>query len=131
MRYSAKFIAVLWLSLVCMFSGGCVFVVVGAAGAIGGYAISRDSFEGVTSKTPEELLSAAHKVLGIMGNITNEEPKSGRIDATVYGNHVTVYVIEINMNTTRLRVRARRALLPSAGVAQDIYTKIVNQLEKD
>ncbi len=65
-----------------------------------------------------------------MGTITDERPKDGEIVATVYGNHVTVDVIQINLTTSKLRVKARKDLLPSVGVAQEVYTKIMNQLEQ-
>jgi len=124
-----KYLQVLVLACFCALSGGCWFLVIGGAGAVGGYAVTRDTFEGVSSKGQEELLTAAHKVLAIMGTITDERPKDGEIVATVYGNHVVVDVIQINLTTSKLRVKARKNLLPSIGVAQDIYTKIMNQLE--
>lgn len=130
MRYPFKVCQILLVCFSCVFMSGCWFLVVGGAGAVGGYAISRDTFEGVTNKSPEELLAAAHKVLSIMGTIINEEAKGGKIEAIVYGNHVWVSVIEVNMTTSRLRVKARKNMFPSAGVAQDIYTKIINQLEQ-
>ena len=114
----------------CIFSSGCVFLVIGSVGAVGGYAVSRDTFEGVSSKGQEELMTAAHKVLAIMGTITDERPKDGEIIATVYGNHVTVDVIQINLTTSKLRVKARNAIFPRIGVAQEVYTKIMSQLEQ-
>jgi hypothetical protein len=116
-------------AFLCVFSSGCVFIVVGAAGAVGGYAVTRDTFEGISSKSQEELLASAHKVLSIMGTISDERPKDGEIVATVYGNHVVVDVIQINLTTSKLRVKARKDLLPSRAVAQEVYTKIINQLE--
>ena len=75
-------------------------------------------------------MAAAHKVLSIMGTITDERPKDGEIVATVYGDHVTVDVIQINLTTSKLRVKARKDLFPSLGIAQEVYTKIMNQLEQ-
>ena len=116
-------------AFLCVFSSGCVFIIVGAAGAVGGYAVTRDTFEGVSSKSQEELLASAHKVMSIMGTILNERPKDGEIVGTVYGAHVTIDVIQINLTTSRLRVRARKLIFPRIGIAQEIYTKIINQLE--
>src|SRR5580698_11442531 len=130
MKYSIKLLPVLLAASLCIFSSGCAFLIIGGVGAVGGYAVTRDTFEGVSSKGQEELLTAAHKVLSIMGVITDERPKDGEIVATVYGNHVTVDVIQINLTTSKLRVKARRDLLPSIGVAQEVYTKIMNQLEQ-
>jgi len=122
-------VKVLLAVLLCIFSSGCVFLVIGGVGAVGGYAISRDTFEGVSSKGQEELLASAHKVLSIMGTITDERPKDGEIVATVNGNHVIVDVVQINLTTSKLRVKARNAIFPRIGVAQEVYTKIMNQLE--
>jgi len=129
-KYSVKFFHIFLAAFLCVFSSGCLWLVVGGAGAVGGYAISRDTFEGVSSKGQAELLSSAHKVLSIMGMITEERPKDGEIKATVYGNHVVVDVIQINLTTSKLRVKARKNLLPSIGIAQEVYTKIMNQLEE-
>jgi hypothetical protein len=130
MKNPAKYLQVLLVAFVCIFSSGCWFLVVGGAGAVGGYAVTRDTFEGVSSKGQEELLAAAHKVLSIMGTITDEQPKEGEIVGIVYGARVTVEVIQINLTTSKLRVKARKAIFPRVGIAQEIYTKIMNQLEQ-
>ena len=129
MKLSFTFLQVIFLSCFCIFSSGCWFLVIGGAGAVGGYAVTRDTFEGVSSKGQEELLTAAHKVLTIMGTITEENLKDGQIKARVNGNRVTVQVIQINLTTSKLRVKARNGIFPRVGVAQEIYTKIMNQLE--
>ena len=97
---------------------------------MGGYAISGDTFEGVSNKGQEELLASAHKVLSIMGTITDERPKDGEVVGTVSGNRVVVDVIQINLTTSKLRVKARNAIFPRIRVAQEVYTKIMNQLEQ-
>ena len=127
---SYKFLQVLLVAFMCVFSSGCWFLIVGGAGAVGGYAATQDTFQGISSKGQEELLAAAHKVLSVMGTITDERPKDGEIVATIYGNHVVVDVIQISLTTSKLRVKARKDLLPSRGIAQDVYTKIMNQLEQ-
>jgi len=127
---SIKLTKVIMVVGLCLFSSGCWFLVIGGAGAVGGYAVTRDTFEGVSSKGQDELIAAAQKVLSIMGTITDARPKDGEIVATVYGNHVVVDVIQVNLTTSRLRVKARKDLFPSLGVAQEVYTKIMNQLEQ-
>jgi len=130
MKNPVKYLQIVLVAFFCVFSSGCWFLVIGGAGAVGGYAVTQDTFEGISSKGQEELLTAAHKVLSVMGNITDERPKDGVIKAIVYGNSVTVDVIQINLTTSKLRVKARKDLLPSRVIAQDIYTKIMNQLEQ-
>ena len=117
-------------AFLCVSASGCIWLVVGGVGAVGGYAISRDTFEGVSSKGQEELLASAHKVLSIMGTITDERPRDGEIVATVNGNHVVVDVIQINLTTSKLRVKARNTIFPRIAAAQEVYTKIMNQLEQ-
>ena len=129
MKHAAKYLQVLVLASFCVFSSGCWFLVIGGAGAVGGYAVTRDTFEGVSTKGQDELLASAHKVLSIMGTITDERPKDGEIVARVYGNHVIVDVIQINLTTSKLRVKAHNGIFPRVGVAQEVYTKIMNQLE--
>ena len=130
MKNSIKLVQVLLAAFLCVFSSGCWFLVIGGAGAVGGYAVTRDTFEGVSSKGQEELLASSRKVLSIMGTITEDHAKDGQIEGTVYGAHVTVQVIQINLTTSKLRVKARKAIFPRVGIAQEVYTKIMNQLEQ-
>jgi hypothetical protein len=130
MKFSVKFFQLLLAAFLCVFSSGCIWLVVGGVGAVGGYAATRDTFEGVSAKGQDEIFTSAHKVLSIMGTISEERPKDGEIVATVYGNHVVVDVIQINLTSSKLRVKARKDLLPSLSVAQEVYTKIMNQLEQ-
>lgn len=120
---------VMVIGLTVSFSGCTALVAVGA-GAVGGYAISRDTFEGITGKGQEEIWDAAHTVLSIMGIINEDNRKQGELHATVYGASVTVAVMAVNLTTTKLRVKARKNLFPRSGLAQEIYTKIINQLEQ-
>jgi hypothetical protein len=129
MKYSSKSVHLLFAAVLCAFSGGCAFLVIGGVGAVGGYAATRDTFEGTSSKGQEEMMTSAHKVLAIMGTISDENTKDGEIVATVNGAHVVVDVIQINLTTSKLRVKARKDLFPSLSIAQDVYTKIMNQLE--
>jgi len=130
MKYPFKLFPVLLVAFSCIFSSGCLFLVVGGAGAVGGYAVTRDTFEGVSSKGQDELMASAHKVLSIMGTLIADNPKDGEMEATVNGAHVTVQVIQINMTTCKLRVKARQMIFPRVGIAQEIYTKIMAQLEQ-
>lgn len=111
---------------------GCVPMVLVAvgAGAVGGYAVSRDTFEGVSSKGQDEIWDAANHVLSIMGEVKNTERKNGSIDAIVTGVKVTVSVIPVSLTATKLRIKARKSIFPRIAVAQDVYTKIIHQLEQ-
>ncbi len=129
MQYPSKLFQIVFLAFTCMFSSGCFLLLVGSAGAVGGYAISRDTVEGVSSKGQDELMTAARQVVSIMGIILDERRKDGEIEGTVAGSHVYITVIQINMTTSKLRVKARNGIFPRIGTAQEVYTKIMNQLQ--
>ena len=125
MRAAAFFLSLMLLTT------GCVPVLIAVgAGAVGGYAVSRDTFEGVTNKGQDELFSAAQTVVSIMGTIEEADKKRGEIHGRVYGTSVTVTVVPVNLTTSKLRIKARKGIFPRIGVAQEVYTKITNQLEQ-
>ena len=111
---------------------GCVPMVLVAvgAGALGGYSVSRDTFEGVSSKGQDEIWDAAGRILAIMGEVKNSDRKNAFIEATVSGVKVTVTVIPVSLTATKLRVKARKSIFPRIAVAQDVYSKIMHQLEQ-
>ncbi len=110
---------------------GCVAapIILVGAGAVGGYAISRDTFEGNTNKSQDELWDSANKVLSIMGSIDHSDRKRDELDGHVNGATVWITVIPVNASTTKLRIKARKNLLPAIGIAQDVYAKIINLTE--
>ena len=100
------------------------------AGAVGGYAVSRDTFEGVTSKGEEEIWDAAYRVASIMGTIEEDTRRNGQITARINGARVTITMMPINLTTTKLRIKARKGIIPRIGTAQEVYAKINIQLEE-
>ncbi len=112
-------------------AAGCAapLLLVGA-GAVGGYAVSGDTFEGVTSKSEDEIWDAAHKVASIMGTIEEDNRHSGQMTARINGARVTITVVPVNLNTTKLRIKARKGIFPRIGTAQEVYAKINAQLEE-
>ena len=100
------------------------------AGAVGGYAVSRDTFEGVTSKGEEEIWDAAYRVASIMGTIEEDNRRNGQMTARINGARVTITMMPINLTTTKLRIKARKGIFPRIGTAQEVYAKINTQLEE-
>lgn len=99
------------------------------AGAVGGYAVSRDAFEGITAKGQEEIWDAAYKVASIMGTIEEDNRHSGQMIARINGVRVTITLMPVNLTTTKLRIKARKGIFPRIGIAQEVYAKINTQLE--
>ena len=126
-----KIVALLLVIVLPVGMCGCGIVIVAGLGALGGYAISRDTIEGVTGYTEQELFASASDVLSIMGNVSEQSKLDGHILATVDGAKVTVDMIPVSKSSTRLRVKARKGMfLPKIDIAQDVYMKIVRKLQE-
>ena len=111
---------------------GCVplVLVAAGAGAVGGYAVSRDTFEGVSSKGQDEIWDAANHVLSIMGEVKDSDRKGGAVIAIVSGARITVSIIPLSLTATKLRIKGRKGIFPRIAIAQDVYAKIMHQLEQ-
>ncbi len=113
-----------------MSSGGCVYVVVGSLGILGGYVVSPDTVEGMISlKEYDEVWDAAVETVSVMGIIDEQSDAGGVIVAKIHGARITVKVIRMTATATKLSVKARKTLLPRIKLAQDIYVKIVGYLD--
>ena len=108
---------------------GCVYLVVGTVGAVGGYIVSPDTVEGITQKDQTKVWNAAIEVASIMGSVENKLQSSGVIVAIIQGARVSITVVPINDANVKLTVKARKTLLPKINVAQDIFTKIIRHLD--
>ncbi|MEI6438497.1 MAG: hypothetical protein WCO69_07100 [Candidatus Omnitrophota bacterium] len=111
-------------------SSGCIYLAVGAVGVVGGYVVSPDTVEGTTSHTTEECWDAAKQIVGVMGQVVGDSANGSQMEATINGAKVTITLSAINLSTTKLSVKARKAFMPKIDVAQDVYTKIINSMEK-
>ena len=122
------FMLVLLIPLVMSFSG-CIYLLVGGIGAVGGYIVSPDTVEGITSKDEDVVWDAVVKIVSIMGTIEEEIPEGGTLIARVNNAKVTVTVMPINESTVKLSVKARKHFFPKITVAQDVFVKIMNYLQ--
>ena len=107
---------------------GCAPLIVGAAvGAVGGYAISKDTVQGETDKAYDELWSSALRVSRIRGTIKQEDSVRGNIQLEAEASRVQIRLIRLTHATTRLKVSARKYHLPNLSLAQDIFVKITEE----
>jgi len=107
---------------------GCAPLIIGGAvGALGGYAISKDTIQGETDKSYDSLWEAALTVSKIRGEIKYENKIKGYIELEAESSKVYVRLIRLTVATTRLRVQARKYHFPNMGLAQDIFTKVMDQ----
>lgn len=107
---------------------GCVpFMVGGAVGALGSYAVSKDTIQGDTDKPYDSIFSAALTVSKIRGTIKHQDYSRGYIQLEADSSRVWIRLIRLTRLTTRLRIASRKYHLPNLTLAQEIFTKIMEE----
>jgi hypothetical protein len=108
-------------------SGCAPLIIGGAVGALGGYAVSKDTLQGETDKNYDGLWEAALTVSRIRGQIKYEDKTKGYIELEAESSKVYIRLVRLTASTTRLKVSARKYHFPNMGLAQDIFVKIMEQ----
>jgi hypothetical protein len=109
---------------------GCVYMIVGGIGALGGYIISPDTVEGITGHEQSDVWDAAHEVMSVMGTISDSKEAGGILIANASGVKVTITMVSINSSSTKITIKARRGIFPKIGLAQEVYSKIITHLNE-
>ncbi|MCD4781707.1 MAG: hypothetical protein K8S27_14345 [Candidatus Omnitrophica bacterium] len=107
---------------------GCIYLIVGGVGAVGGYIVSPDTVEGITDFGDITIWESAVEIVSIMGIISDQNEEAGLLIAKVNGAKVTITVMPIDSAKSKLTVKARKAFMPKINLAQDIFVKIVNNV---
>ena len=103
----------------------CVYLVVGGLGAVGGYAISPDTVEGIFSKqSPSDVWSAAEEVVGVMGLIEERSEAAGMMICRIQGSKVTVTITRMSESSVKMTVKSRRAMFPRIKLSEEIFLKV-------
>ena len=113
-----------------VFNSGCVYLVVGGIGAVGGYVVSPDTVEGITSNDYDHVWDTAIETISVMGLIDESEEAAGMILASVHGAKITITTVALSDSTTKVTVKARKAFLPRISLAQDVFVKIMSRIEE-
>ena len=118
----------LLLPLVLLNISGCAPLIVGGAvGALGGYAISKDTIAADTDKPYDLLWNSAVTLARYRGTVKEEDATRGYIQMEAESSLVWIRLIRLTRATTRLRVSARKHHLPNITLAQDILIKIIEE----
>ena len=118
----------LFLLLLLLNISGCIPLMIGgAAGALGAYAVSKDTVQGETDKPYNSLWNSAINVSRIRGSIKQENDLQGYIELEAESSRVWIKLIRMTRSTTRIRISARKNHLPNLDLAQDLYVKIINE----
>ena len=119
----------LWITGAMIFSllffSGCFLFLLGV-GAAGGYAISKDTIEGLVGKSYDRVWNAGRDVIMSEGFIRSEDKNHGALEAEVRKVQVNIEVKQMTERTVRIQVKARKGykLLPDINLANELYNKI-------
>ena len=105
---------------------GCVYLVIGGVGAVGGYVVSPDTVEGNTEMDAGSVWEGAIEIASIMGTILESNQESGIIIAKISGAKVTITLEEGEPSGTKIRVKSRKTFFPKISVAQEVFVKIMS-----
>ncbi|MCM8780586.1 MAG: DUF3568 family protein [Candidatus Omnitrophica bacterium] len=125
-----KIISLFLLLITLLNLSGCLgaLIIGGAAGALGAYAVSKDTIQGETDKPYDTLWNAAVMIGKIRGTIKNQDSVKGYIELEADSSKVWIRLIRLTRATTRIRISARKHHLPNIELAQDIFVKIIEQV---
>ena len=128
-KYSLRVLfTMILMSVVSPAFNGCALFLV-SAGAAGGYAISKDSIEGEVHSSMGSVYNASIDAIKSKGTIRQEDKEHGKIEG-IFGNDVTVKIelTQASSKSVKVKVEARKRLLPNIEVAQEVYTAIIKKV---
>ncbi len=102
-------------------------IIGGAVGALGGYAVSKDTIQGESDKSYDALWDSALMIGKIRGTVKYEDKTKGYIELEAEASKVYIRLIRLTLSTTRVRVQARKYHFPNMSLAEDIFVKIMEQ----
>jgi len=101
-----------------------------AAGAVAGYAASRDSVAMDLDHSWDHLWRVVLEESRSTGFVKRENSKRGRVDVRIQDSDVVITLKQLTPSTVRVVVRARKHLLPHAEVAQRVAVNILQRAKK-
>lgn len=107
---------------------GCVYLVVGGIGALGGYVVSPDTVEGIAKQDAETVWDTSLEVASIIGVVTESSEDAGIILLDVEKSKVRVTIQPLSGTQTMLSVKARKYNFPRISTAQNVFVKIMSEL---
>ena len=106
---------------------GCAVLLLGT-GVAAGLAVSDDMVQTDTERPPQFVYRMAKQELEQAGRLVLDDAKALTLKAQVDEADVTVTVAAVSDKITRLRVKARKNLLPNIDLAHRLSTAIGKRL---
>lgn len=108
-------------------TAGCAPLIIGGAvGAVGAYAVSKDTIQGVTDKSYDSIWSSAVTLARARGKIKHEDKQSGTIELEADSSSVCINILRLTRSTVRVKVKARKYHLPNLELAQDLFVRVID-----
>ncbi len=125
MKHAQPVLSLFFGAVLILSVSGCVPLIIGgAAGALGAYAVSKDTIQGDTDKAYGRLWNSAMMVARSRGVIKEEDNVRGYLQFQDGSTLVTVKLVQLTRATVRLKVSGRKHHLPDINLAQDVFVKI-------
>lgn len=109
-------------------ASGCAVALVGA-GAVGGYAISRDRAELTVEKPFAEVWRACLAEAKEAGRLHEVEEEAGRIETRRQALRITFRVERVTETSVKILITARKHWLPKVDEAQRLATRLARRLD--
>ncbi|MFA6281169.1 MAG: DUF3568 family protein [Candidatus Omnitrophota bacterium] len=108
----------------------CIPVLIVGTGAVAGYSLSSDSAIGEMKCDYRSLWDiTVDKLESMQAEISFSNESKGLIKAKISGYSVTVKIDELSSKIQKLKISARKNLLPKPQFAQKIFLKIAEDLK--
>ncbi|MDD4182248.1 MAG: DUF3568 family protein [Candidatus Omnitrophica bacterium] len=121
------YLGVMFFSLCAI--NACVPILVGT-GVVAGYTLSNDSAIGEVKCDYRTLWDVSiDRLQNLKAEILSSNESKGLIKAKVTDNDVTIKIDTISPSMQKLKISARKYLLPKPQFAQKIFVKIVQDLQ--
>ncbi|MBN3039857.1 MAG: lipoprotein [Candidatus Omnitrophica bacterium] len=118
----------IFIILAALLVSGCVPVLIGA-GLLTGYTLSSDSAIGNVKTEYRELWDICLEKLEVLeSEVLVSDESQGLLKARISDYDVNIKIKNISNDTQRLKVSARKLLLPKPQFAQKIFFKIIEDL---
>ncbi len=107
---------------------GCVPLVFVGAGAVVGYAVSRDSVTLDMDRPADKVWAACTEEVRRSGRIKREDRPNGRLEGQIQKADIVISMEPLTEATVRVVIRARKNLLPQLEVAQKLAVAIARRV---
>ena len=114
-------------ALAAMHLSGCAVLLVGT-GVAAGLAVADDTVQIETERAPQFVYRMAKAELEQTGRLLSEDSKAWALKGQVDKAEVAISITVVSDKLTRLRVKARKNLLPDIDLAQRLSTGIAKRL---